>query len=196
MYSITSKFLQQESFRQKAHSGIDFGMENFTPLRSIQDGVVSKVVDYGNENIGKGVLVQWQDGKTAIYGHMSKISVHEGDRVSAGDLLGYSGNSGHVVGQNGQNGYHLHFGVKSADGSFIDPSPYIDSIQNMNTGGFEKLVTRVPVTDSVPDLFQLNASMYQDFFAQLKFHVVHMMSSIDYTMLMKNLQHLFQFFFS
>src|SRR5574342_57043 len=107
MYKITSRFMQQEPFRSRGHSGLDFSMPNGTPLRSIQDGVVEKVTHL-KDNIGNGVLVRWNDGKVAIYGHMSETTVNVGDKVHVGDLIGYSGNSGHVVGANG--GYHLHFG--------------------------------------------------------------------------------------
>jgi hypothetical protein len=168
MYPITSRFLQQESFRSKPHLGIDFKLENGTPLRSIQDGVVERVVDYGNVNLGKGVFVKWQDGKIAIYGHMKSIVVSEGDKVRVGDLLGYSGNTGHVVGKNG--GYHLHFALKE-NGQFIDPSPYIDAIQNMNNPSF------FAKTQHISDTVTLNGTqfiqMLSDTFSSIKFQFIN-----------------------
>jgi hypothetical protein len=138
MYKITSRFQQQESFRSSGHKGIDFYMEEGTQLRSIRDGYISKIVDYGNQNVGKGIFVKWEDGKTAIYGHLSKFaSFKEGDVVHKGDLIGYSGHSGNVVGKTGN---HLHFGLKSEDGQrFLDPSPYINDIQNMNINIVQKV---------------------------------------------------------
>ncbi|MBT2724855.1 M23 family metallopeptidase [Bacillus sp. ISL-46] len=103
-------------------------MPEGTPLRTIRDGIVEEVT-HDKDNIGNGVLVRWEDGKVSIYDHMSKTTVNVGDKVHAGDLLSYSGNSGHVVGVNG--GYHLHIGLKEG-GRFIDPSPYVNDIQNMN----------------------------------------------------------------
>jgi hypothetical protein len=128
MYRITSKFSQQESFRSTPHSGIDFAMEKGEPIRSIKEGIVT-VKDYGNFNAGKTVMVKWEDGKTAIYGHLNDFSVKDGQHVQAGDLLGHAGNTGHSFGN------HLHFGLKE-NGRFIDPSPYIDDIQNMNVKQF------------------------------------------------------------
>jgi hypothetical protein len=128
MYRITSKFSQQESFRSTPHSGIDFAMEKGEPIRSIKAGIVT-VKDYGNFNAGKTVMVKWEDGKTAIYGHLNDFSVKDGQHVQAGDLLGHAGNTGHSFGN------HLHFGLKE-NGRFIDPSPYIDDIQNMNVKQF------------------------------------------------------------
>jgi hypothetical protein len=128
MYRITSRFGQQESFRTTGHSGIDFAMEKGEPIRSIKEGIVT-VRDYGNFNAGKTVMVKWEDGKTAIYGHLNDFSVKDGQHVQAGDLLGHAGNTGHSFGN------HLHFGLKE-NGRFIDPSPYIEDIQNMNVKQF------------------------------------------------------------
>lgn len=199
MYPITSRFLQQESFRLKGHTGIDFSMPNGTELRSIQDGIITRVVDFGNSNIGKGVFVQWEDGKTAIYGHLSKITVKVGQKVSTGDLLGLSGNSGNVVGKNG--GYHLHFGLKEGS-KFIDPSPFIDHIQNMNN--IEKLhmlvqqpsqiVPMVQKSLTFADLFNANTSIYTDLFNSLKLNVIHMLNSVDYSVFIHYIQHFFKFF--
>lgn len=199
-YPITSRFLQQESFRPKGHSGIDFSMPNGTPLRSISDGQILKIVDYQNQNVGKGVLVQWNDGKVAIYGHLSKFNsnLHVGDKVRVGDLLGYSGNSGHVVGKNG--GYHLHFGLKSGEhGHFIDPSPYIDHIQNMNNPQFlAKLQTKTETiaqsSYSFADLFKESANMYSDLFQNLKLNLIYLLKSFDYVSFIHYFQNLFQFF--
>lgn len=128
-YPITSKFLAQESFRQKEHLGLDFAMMKDTPLRTIENGVIEKVINIP-DGIGKAVYVKWTDGKTAIYGHMNDITVKTGDKVKIGDLLGYSGNTGNVFGENG--GYHLHFAIKDQLGRFIDPEPYAPYIQEMN----------------------------------------------------------------
>lgn len=127
-YPITSQFMAQESFRQKVHLGLDFAMVKNTPLRTIQDGVIERVIN--TDGLGKAVYVKWVDGKTAIYGHMNEITVRTGDKVKIGDLLGYSGNTGNVFGENG--GYHLHFGLKDALGRWIDPEPYSPFIQEMN----------------------------------------------------------------
>jgi hypothetical protein len=128
MYRITSRFGQQESFRTTGHSGIDFAMEKGEPIRSIKEGIVT-VKDYGNFNAGKTVMVKWEDGKTAIYGHLNDFSVKDGQHVQAGELLGHAGNTGHSFGN------HLHFGLKE-NGHFIDPSPYIEDIQQMNVKQF------------------------------------------------------------
>lgn len=48
---------------------------------------------------------------------MSDVTVKVGDKLNYGDLIGYSGNTGHSTGP------HLHFGIKDGN-RFIDPSEY------------------------------------------------------------------------
>jgi len=126
-FPVTSEFHATESFRNSKHLGVDLGYPKDTPIYSIQDGIVKKTVDYGDENIGKGVFVEWENGYTAIYGHLNEISVQKGDIINKGELLGLSGNTGNVFGENG--GYHLHFGLKNTDGQFINPEPYVNLLQ-------------------------------------------------------------------
>jgi hypothetical protein len=175
--------MQQESFRSSGHKGIDFYMPEGTPLRSIQDGYISKIVDYGNQNVGKGVFVKWEDGKTAIYGHLSKFgSFKEGDKVHTGDLIGYSGHSGNVVGKTGN---HLHFGLKE-NGHFIDPSPYIDNIQNMNTTIVQHVPDVIPTKINFFDYMQSHMNAISD----LKMHLIHLPYD---SLLIQISKHLFQF---
>jgi len=177
-YPITSKFHASESFREHAHNGMDFLFKGNTPLRSIHGGTVQRVYDLGNQNIGTGVAIKWDDGKTAIYGHMKDVVVREGQRVDIGQLIGHSGNSGHTVGANG--GYHLHFGLKDASGNFIDPEPYAKLIQEMNHGllkmvekggdSFQKL--------SANDLFQKAMEGFGESLLDMKVNTIHLFSQL------------------
>lgn len=192
--NITSRFGQMESFRSHPHTGIDFNFSNGSVLRSIQDGVIQKIVDYGNLNSGKTVFIKWEDGKTAIYGHLSKFAdIKEGEKVNVGDIIGYSGNSGHTVGANG--GYHLHFGLKNINGEYIDPSPYIDHIQNMNN--LQKLYALTDTTSqhvlTFTDLITQQQDIYKSIFESLKFQFLHLLS-IDYSVFIQYIQNLFQLF--
>ena len=207
-WKITSKYMEQEGFRKSGHKGLDFATPNNTELRSIQDGIVEKVVDYGDVNIGKGIFIKFNDGKTAIYGHLSEFAdIKVGDKVAAGDLIGYSGNSGHCVGRNG--GYHLHFGMKEG-GEFIDPTPYIDLIQNMdNPTMLAKLSTSPPIiaspsdnlftisnifkkTSISVDLLQMFKSNFILFITDVKVHLYSIVC--DYSIFNHYLKHILQFF--
>jgi murein DD-endopeptidase MepM/ murein hydrolase activator NlpD len=68
-------------------------MEKGEPIRSIKEGIV-RIHDYGSVNSGKTVFVKWEDGKTAIYGHLIDFSVKNGQHVLPGDLLGHAGSTG------------------------------------------------------------------------------------------------------
>jgi hypothetical protein len=161
MYRITSKFSQQESFRSTPHSGIDFAMNLGEPIRSIKDGIVT-VHDYGNFNAGKTVFIKWEDGKTAIYGHLNDFVVKDGQHVQAGDLLVHAGNTGHSFGN------HLHFGLKE-NGHFIDPSPYINDIQQMNVKQFVQHIPE-PTTVKMNFFDYMNAQM--NAIGQLKMNLI------------------------
>jgi hypothetical protein len=162
-YRITSHFGQQESFRTHGHSGIDFKMEIGEPIRSIKDGVVT-IKDFGNVNAGKTVLVKWDDGNTAIYGHLNDFSVTNGQHVHAGDLLGHAGNTGFSTGS------HLHFGLKNGEGQFLDPSPFIQDIQNMNTTIVQHIPNLAPTKLNFFDYMNQHMNVLSD----LKMHLIHL----------------------
>lgn len=100
----------------KPHTGIDIAMPEGTTLRAVAEGVVDRVYD-GTGAIGKGLSIRLDDGTRAIYGHMSDVSAKVGEHVEAGEIVGLSGNTGHSTAP------HLHFGMKDADGSLLDPTP-------------------------------------------------------------------------
>lgn len=190
VYKITSGFLQQESFRKYPHNGIDLKMETGEKLRAITDGKIL-VHDYGSVNAGKTVLIQGEDGRTYIYGHLSEFSVREGQIISKGELIGLSGNSGHSTGA------HLHFGVKEG-GKFVDPSPHVQFIQNMNDPHYlVNLPNKTEIlnqTYSMFEIFKDTSSSYSDLFQNLKLNLIYLIHSIDYTMFIHCFHNLSQFF--
>jgi hypothetical protein len=107
------------------HSGIDLAMPEGTALRAIRDGVVDRVYD-GTGAIGRGLSIKLDDGSRAIYGHMSDVKASVGDNVHAGELVGFSGNTGKSTGP------HLHFGIKDARGQSVDPTSLADDLANMS----------------------------------------------------------------
>jgi murein DD-endopeptidase MepM/ murein hydrolase activator NlpD len=120
---ITSKFGSVDRVHSTPHKGVDLAFEEGTPLRSISDGI-ARVVDYGDKNIGKGVIVEHADGSTAIYGHLSRVDVRSGEVIHKGEELGLTGNTGHSTGA------HLHFGYKE-HGQFVDPTPHVDDVMRL-----------------------------------------------------------------
>lgn len=125
-FRLTGKFGELSPVRNmQPHSGIDLAMPEGTTLRSVADGVVDRVYD-GTGLIGKGLSVKFPDGTRAIYGHMNEVKAHVGDKVNTGDIVGLSGNTGNSTGP------HLHFGLKDANGSVIDPTPIADKLASIS----------------------------------------------------------------
>lgn len=60
---------------------------------------------------GKRVTILHSNGVVTYYGHLSTILVSPGQRVDAGDIIGYIGNTGYTL---GATGCHLHFAVIGA----------------------------------------------------------------------------------
>lgn len=124
-FRLSSPFGVLEEIRDgRVHTGIDLAMPEGTQLRSVVEGIAD-VVDYGSTNIGKGVIIQTEDGMRFIYGHLSKIAVKDGERVSVGEYIGNSGATGH------SHGAHLHFGIKQ-HGEYIDPTPLAERVAGMS----------------------------------------------------------------
>lgn len=89
-----------------SHSGVDFRASVGTPVLSMADGVVAgtgntDLTCYGG-SFGKFVFIQYNNGLSSAYGHLSLIKAVEGQTVKRGDVVGYSGNTGHTTGP------HLH----------------------------------------------------------------------------------------
>ena len=98
------------------HKGDDFATPVGTPLRAVHSGTVVAVGWYGG--FGMRVEIDLGGGTSVIYGHMSAFSATVGERVSPGEVIGYSGNTGNSTGP------HLHFEVH-VNGVAVDPRPWM-----------------------------------------------------------------------
>jgi LysM repeat protein len=95
------------------HEGNDLFVKYGTPVRAPVSGVVEqKTGSIG----GKQVNLSGNDGVMYLGSHLSDFG--ESGTVSAGDIIGYVGNSGNAVGT----ASHLHFGMY-VDGKAINPYP-------------------------------------------------------------------------
>lgn len=101
---------------QHWHDGLDLGVPSGTPLRAVTGGTVTMAGWFG----GYGITVRVDHGGGVVtqYSHMSSVEVSVGQRVSANQLVGYSGNTGVSTGP------HLHFMVIQG-GTPVDPWPWL-----------------------------------------------------------------------
>lgn len=91
----------------RMHYGMDIAVVTGTPLYAAADATVEEV--YHQESGGNTIILR-NGTLIMIYCHMRELSFKKpGDRVKAGDLIGYSGATGKVTGP------HLHFETWSSD---------------------------------------------------------------------------------
>lgn len=95
------------------YNGVDFGAPVGTPIYAAAAGevIVSKSSGY-NGGYGLYVVVKHANGTQTLYAHNSRNVVAVGDTVSAGQVIGYIGNTGRSTGP------HLHFEVRGARNPF------------------------------------------------------------------------------
>lgn len=106
-YFGNTEFAQAGAYSGQGHNGIDFRASIGTPVKSVLTGTVQEINQGAVKNCqyGKWVLVKHDNGLTSLYAHLSSISVSKGQRVSTGEVVGYSGDTGYATGP------HLHLTV-------------------------------------------------------------------------------------
>ncbi len=106
-------------YNNMGHDGVDIGVPIGTPVEAALDGVVLATGDTDVRgpsgqmcySFGKWVMLTHPNGLATLYAHLSDNTVvQQGETVSTGQLIGYSGMTGYATGP------HLHFGVYAASG--------------------------------------------------------------------------------
>lgn len=101
-----------------SHAGIDIRTVEGTPIFAVADGVVTKAApdSKGVENGGGHMIfVDFGKGTEGRYMHLSGYGVKAGDKVKAGQVIGFTGNTGD------SSAPHLHFEYR-INGVAIDPA--------------------------------------------------------------------------
>lgn len=102
--------------RYPSHTGADFHAPTGTPVRAAEAGTARPY--YGQNGGGNVVELTHANGDKSYYSHLQRWIVKRGQRVKAGQVIGYSGATGNVTGP------HLHLGVMR-DGRWIDPVKWL-----------------------------------------------------------------------
>lgn len=118
--AVKSTFGDPRDGGHRDHHGIDIFAPRETPVLAAADGLVSWV---GTNRLGGNVVWIWNPtrGQSHYYAHLSRHAVATGQPVSAGDVVGYVGNTGNAL----STAPHLHFGIYSRGEGPIDPLPYV-----------------------------------------------------------------------
>jgi murein DD-endopeptidase MepM/ murein hydrolase activator NlpD len=107
------------------HTGLDFRAPLGTPVYAAADAVVLRTTYH--PAYGKMIVLSIGRGITLWYCHLSRISVHAGERVAAADRIGAVGRTGNTTGP------HLHFEVRKWDRP-TDPAVFLFSSTQGYTG--------------------------------------------------------------
>lgn len=103
-----------------SHNGIDFRATQGTTVRAMLEGVVEGMGNTDEQkgcySYGRWILIKHPNGLSSIYAHLSGTIVKLGQKVSTGDVIGYSGGLPRVFGSGYSTGQHLHIGLFASAG--------------------------------------------------------------------------------
>ncbi len=141
--NFTSNFgIRSDPFRGTAamHAGVDIPGPVGTPIYATADGIVDHAARQG----GYGNMVEINHGKgiATRYGHLSKILVADGARVTRGQLIALMGSTGRSTGP------HLHYEVR-IDGHAVNPIPFLTTADYL-LASQDRAVHAIPVSTDGP----------------------------------------------
>ena len=100
---ISCHFGEVDAFGNAGHRGTDIPAPEGTPILAAHSGTV--IISGWNDSYGNQVLLDNGAGLSTRYAHMTQTAVTAGEAVTAGQVIGYVGNTGDST------GFHLHFEV-------------------------------------------------------------------------------------
>ena len=102
------------------HKGVDICAPAGTPIYASAGGTVTKA-GYNKAGAGTGygysVIISHSGGYTTVYAHCLSLTVHAGQSVRQGQLIGYVGSTGR------SSGNHCHFEIRRS-GSYLAPQNF------------------------------------------------------------------------
>lgn len=101
---------------KRMHHGIDLAAPKGRAIVASRSGIVTNA-SYESD-AGYNVTINHMDGFASVYMHMTHYIVSKGDKVVAGQVIGYCGSTGASTGP------HLHFGIYY-NGSSVNPAHYL-----------------------------------------------------------------------
>ena len=129
----------------RSHKGVDIFAAKLAPLVAAADGVITSEVRSGLSLGGNHVIVTSDDGWRYLYIHLNNDSpgtddganpqgwiipngLRSGDRVKAGDVIGYNGDSGNAE----TTPAHVHFEIHQPGVGAINPT---EAVQKAEAAG-------------------------------------------------------------
>jgi murein DD-endopeptidase MepM/ murein hydrolase activator NlpD len=134
------------------HRGVEFLNKFGTPVYAAGEGIVifagpdsQPVYSPWSDYYGNLVVIEHENDLYTLYAHLSDILVQQGQRVSAGDVIGEVGQTGVAIGS------HLHFEVRLGDGedSSSTENPELWLIPNPDESGRLMGAIQLSIVDPV-----------------------------------------------
>jgi murein DD-endopeptidase MepM/ murein hydrolase activator NlpD len=100
----------------RMHTGIDYAVGTGFPIKAAGPGVVVWAGPRGG--YGNAVIIDHRNGLATLYAHQSRVNATVGQKVTAGQVIGFVGQTGLATGP------HLHFEVREL-GAPVDPMLYL-----------------------------------------------------------------------
>ena len=100
---ISCNFGDDDAYGNSGHRGTDIPAPEGTPILAAHSGTV--IISGWNNSYGNQVLLDNGASLSTRYAHMTAAAVSAGETVTAGQVIGYVGNTGDST------GFHLHFEV-------------------------------------------------------------------------------------
>jgi len=150
---IGSHFGADRDGGRRYHMGNDLFAPKLQPVVAVADGTVTRIA--GDSGIsGYRVHVRHDDGWSSLYIHLNndtagtddgngigiRPDLREGDRVEAGEIIGWNGDSGNAE----TTPSHLHFELRDPAGDSVDPQPSLEAAERLSepfAGPFADLAT-------------------------------------------------------
>ena len=114
----------------KMHKGLDFTAPQGTPIYATGNGTV-KVAGSSSSGYGNHVVINHGYGYETLYGHMVRIKVRPGQRISRGQVIGWVGSTGKSTGP------HCHYEVH-INGREVDPVYFF--YNDLNAEQYDRLL--------------------------------------------------------
>lgn len=103
------------------HSGADLAAPTGTPVKPVMTGTV-KETNHEYFGFGNHVIIDHGAGLESIYGHLSKIDVEPGQKVTLNTIIGEVGSTGFSTGP------HLHLEIHQ-NGNLINPADMVPGVK-------------------------------------------------------------------
>lgn len=115
-----------KTFGGRGHQGVDIGADEGQEVYAVEDGVLYRQFTDLGSAAGYGWGLHGDSDTKYRYYHLAAFAdgLVEGDRVVAGELIGYVGDTGNAT----PGGWHLHFEVRPGPDPHenpVDPVPLL-----------------------------------------------------------------------